>query len=212
MLKAVVHLVVSMLNSFPSQNGVSQEFSPRTIITGVPSISAKEFKLEFGEYVQVHSQETKTNNLSPPSTGAIALCPANLHGGWSFMSLHSGDKLLRYSWTPCNLTDDTIERVHTLSKERKAFKSMYDSTLFESSPGHPIDHIGIEGANVANAEYDENNEIDEFNENAEINAQEAEEANVHEEEPDENAVVSILRTIHREVKMKTINQRKRMRI
>jgi len=182
MLKAVVHPVVSMLNSFPSQNGVSQEFSPRTIITGIPSISAKEFKLEFGEYVQVHSQETKTNNLSLRSTGAIALCPANLHGGWSFTSLHTGEKLIRYSWTPCNLTADINERVHDLSKDRKAFKSMYISTLFEWAPGHPIEHIGIEGANLANAEFDE------FNENTENNAQENEEVNVHEEETNENAV------------------------
>ena len=63
----------------------------------------------------MHDNELITNTTASRSTGALALCPANSNGGWYFLSLATGDRLLRYSWTECRVTNDILNRVHHLA-------------------------------------------------------------------------------------------------
>ena len=118
LLRYLLYFVVRILNSFPASNGVSETVSPLTILTGLPPASTTEFKVEFGSYVQVHDHPNISNTTLPRSTGALALCPANHHGGWYFLSLSTGDRLLRYSWTECQLTRDVIARVHSIAANK----------------------------------------------------------------------------------------------
>ena len=48
LVDAIVQKAVSDRNSFPEENSVSQNISPRTIVTGQPKIDYNECKLELG--------------------------------------------------------------------------------------------------------------------------------------------------------------------
>jgi len=115
LLRYLLYFVARILNSFPAANGISNIDSPLTILTGCPSASAAEFPIEFGSYVQVHDNDLISNTTASRSTGALALCPANSNGGWYFLSLATGDRLLRYSWTECRITNDILNRVHHIA-------------------------------------------------------------------------------------------------
>ena len=99
MIKSLVEYHVHNRNLFPAANGVSTALGPATIMTGLPIPSFSDFPLAFGDYAQVHDHPNVTNNLEPRTTGAIALSPANRQGGWYFMSLTTGDRLIRYKWS-----------------------------------------------------------------------------------------------------------------
>jgi len=81
MLSHLVLYIVRLIKLFPAENGISQTLSPNTIITGAPTSLFKDFALEFGTYVQAHDVPTITNNTTTRTSGAIALCPSNDHGG-----------------------------------------------------------------------------------------------------------------------------------
>jgi len=154
MLRYLVLYVVRLLNIFPSKNGVSKALSPITIMTGAPPPSYHFFSLEYGTYVQVHDNPTITNTTGSRSTGAIALGPANDHGGWFFMSLMTGKRLLRYSWTELPIPADVISRVHDLAHADG--QSSVDLSTFQWSPDVPVEDsdspnyfIDIEGAHPA---------------------------------------------------------------
>jgi hypothetical protein len=85
----MVYTSVFWLNSFPNQNGISQQYSPRTIVVGQHIDYHRHCQLEFGTYVQTH--EEHDNSMLSRTTGAIALRPTgNAQGGYFFMSLTSG--------------------------------------------------------------------------------------------------------------------------
>jgi hypothetical protein len=82
----MVYTSVFWLNSFPNHNGISQQYSPRTIVVGQHIDYNQHCQLEFGTYVQTH--EEHDNSMLSRATGAIALRPTgNVQGGYFFMSL-----------------------------------------------------------------------------------------------------------------------------
>ena len=95
--------------------------------------SADYFSLEFGEYVQTHDTEV-SNNINPPqSTPAIALLLINRNGGWYFMCLITGDRILRYKWDSLPITTEVVNRVDQLAraKTKKSKKQVYPTFTFE---------------------------------------------------------------------------------
>jgi len=134
MLSHLVSHIVKLINMFPAQNGLSSTLSPHTIISGAPTPLYKDFNLEFGAYVQAHEAPTVTNTTSSRTTGAIALSPSNDHGGWYFLSLASGKRIHRYSWTPLPIPMDVIERVHEMAHSQQQFQDMSEF-IMEYSPG-----------------------------------------------------------------------------
>ena len=51
----VIHSV-KCLNQLPADNGISEDQSPATLVTGAPSLDYKEItKLNFGDYVLAHT-------------------------------------------------------------------------------------------------------------------------------------------------------------
>jgi hypothetical protein len=98
MIQLVLH-VTKMLNHFPTKAGISDTISPRTIMTGETLNYKKHLSLQFGEYCQVHQEDTPRNSQLPRTIGAICLGPTgNVQGGFYFMSLQSGLKISRRSW------------------------------------------------------------------------------------------------------------------
>jgi len=134
MLSHLVLHIVKLLNLFPAENGLSSTLSPHTIISGSPTPTYKFFNLEFGAYVQAHENPSITNTTSTRTTGAIALCPSNDHGGWYFLSLTTGKRIHRYAWTELPIPSDVVNRVHDLAMSQDQSQDMSEFVM-EYSPG-----------------------------------------------------------------------------
>jgi len=124
-------------NDFPTGDGLSDTLSPATFITGRPSPTYDEImKVGHGDYVHAYT-ETK-NDMSPRTVGAIALYPAkNGQGGWYFLSLRSGRRILCNQWKTAVICDKVIDRAHALAgaEVEKAKYEADDSMMFEWRPG-----------------------------------------------------------------------------
>jgi len=93
-----VYNAIFWLNCFPHRDGIHPTLSPRTIISSSTINYNKHCALQFGTYVQVH--EPHNNSLLHRTTGALALRPSgNMQGGFYFMSLTSGKRIIRNKWT-----------------------------------------------------------------------------------------------------------------
>ena len=74
----MIHLVynaVLWLNTFPPKGGVSTTVSPRTLMTGQYIDYNKHCCIPFGQYVQVHEENSPTNTLHAQTVGATCLGP-----------------------------------------------------------------------------------------------------------------------------------------
>ena len=113
--------VVKDINIEVAEDGLSDVLSPGTLITGRVDPSYKEVQsLNFGDYVQAHVPETKTNTNEARTTGAIALYPSrNGQGSWRFMSLDTGRRIHRYSWDVLPISTDVINRVNAIGRSEK---------------------------------------------------------------------------------------------
>jgi hypothetical protein len=90
--------------------------SPAGIVTGAGVPDYNRMRLEFGEYVQLFEDKDPSNTLRARSLGAIALTPTgNAQGDYFFMSLATGKKLSRHSWTALPRTDSAIARVEAIA-------------------------------------------------------------------------------------------------
>jgi hypothetical protein len=60
-----IHIVfhaVKLLNHFPAKGGISENISPKTIMTGETLHYKKHLSLQIGEYCQVHEEDTPRNS------------------------------------------------------------------------------------------------------------------------------------------------------
>jgi hypothetical protein len=118
LVKALVTHATRTLNMLPHPDGVSSTMSPATIVTGQPKTDFRTLSLEFGTYVQVYdgtSNDTKSRTL-----GAIATNPTgNSSGDYYFMSLATGERIHRRSWTVLPISDAVISRVEEIALNEK---------------------------------------------------------------------------------------------
>ena len=63
------------LNIFPAKHGVSSYYSPESLISGKILDYNKHCKYSYGEYVQAHHENTKTNSMTEQTIDAIYLWP-----------------------------------------------------------------------------------------------------------------------------------------
>jgi hypothetical protein len=111
-----IHIVlnsVKMLNFFPTRGGVSENISPKTIMSGEVLDYKKHLCLQIGQYCQVHEEETPRNSQVARTKGAISLGPSgNLQGGYKFMALNTGKKITRRNWDVIPMQELVIARVN----------------------------------------------------------------------------------------------------
>jgi hypothetical protein len=114
LVKELVSFAVRNHNMLPHPDGVSTTMSPATIVTGAPKTDFTTMRLEFGTYVQVYdgtSNDTKSRTL-----GAIATNPTgNANGDYYFLSLATGHRIQRRSWTVLPISDIVISRVEAIA-------------------------------------------------------------------------------------------------
>ena len=110
---------VFWLNAFPVAKGVSQELSPRTILTGQQVDYKRHCHYQFGEYVQTH--EEHNNSMNPRTVGVIALRPVgNGQGSFYFLSVTTGRVLNRLHATALPMPDDVIDKLHRMARQQKS--------------------------------------------------------------------------------------------
>ena len=117
-----IHIVlhaVKLLNFFPTKGGISDTLSPKTIMSGETLDYKKHLRLPIGQYCQVHEEDIPRNSLRPRTKGAISLGPSgNLQGGFKFMALSTGKKIVRRTWDMIPMPDTVIARVNTLGGDQ----------------------------------------------------------------------------------------------
>jgi hypothetical protein len=92
-------------------------------VTGQQLDFNKHCKLEFGAYVQTHEQHD--NSMDSRTIGAIALRPTgNTQGGYFFMSLATGRRITRRSWTALPMPQDVIDRVNTIAQQQNVNRGL----------------------------------------------------------------------------------------
>ena len=104
----LICFVVHNLNSFPSQNGISETLSPLTIVRGEGPADLNQYGLEFGSYAQVFNEQPTTNSMAARTTDAIALC-STAAGAQYFLNLETGKRILRRQATPLTVPLHVIE-------------------------------------------------------------------------------------------------------
>jgi len=113
---AMIYYVVYCLNLLPK---FDQESSPRDIIMGEEKLDyEKVCKIPFGDYVQVHDNLDTTNTMESRTTGAINLGPTgNIQGTHHFLSLKTGELVVRWKWTELPIPSDVIHQLEELAGE-----------------------------------------------------------------------------------------------
>ena len=98
-----------MLNFFPMKGGISDTLSPKTIMSGETLDYKKHLHMPIGQYCQVHEEDHPCNSQLARTRGAICLGPSgNLQGGYKFMALNSGKKIMCHSWDVIPMPDTVI--------------------------------------------------------------------------------------------------------
>ena len=92
--------------------------------------------------------------MATRTTGAIALRPTgNAHGGYYFLSLTTGRRLNRNSWTALPMPAEVIERVHTLARRSGASRGL----TFADRSGDPF--LDPDYNDSDDESYDPDNEV-----------------------------------------------------
>lgn len=87
---------------------------PKPSSGGTPRPDYKAIPLEFGSYVQVY--DGTSNDVRSRTLGAIAMYPTfNVSGDYYFMSLATGARVHRRSWSPIPINDMAISRVEAIA-------------------------------------------------------------------------------------------------
>ena len=186
MTKHLIEGTVEWMNSFPSENGISDTLSPNNIVLGKGKPDMSKTKITFGSYAMVY--EGTTNTMKARSVPGIALNESNEHGGHFFMSLYTGLKIHGYKWTELPIDDDVIDRVEEMADKQKAPKMINRSPLFEWRPGVPIEDEIFEIEEL----HDNNNDADSVkSEERDKSFQDDEDKNDADVPEDEDVVIDI---------------------
>jgi hypothetical protein len=132
----LIHLVknaVFWLNALPTNDGITRQYSPRYIMTGQHIYASKHATIPFGAYVQTH--EAHDNDMEQRTMSCICLGPTgNKQGGHHFMSLTSGERVVRHRWTELPMPRDAITRINLIGRKQK----MPSTITYSNRHGHEL--------------------------------------------------------------------------
>jgi hypothetical protein len=82
---SLIEGVVDVLKKIPSENSISEELVPSTIVEGIQKLDMDKKRAEFGAYALVYTGTE--NNMRKRGVPAIELKASNDVGGFYFISL-----------------------------------------------------------------------------------------------------------------------------
>jgi hypothetical protein len=138
LVQELVSMAVRTINMLPHADGISSTLSPSTIVTGLPRPDYNTMPLEFGAYVQVY--DGTSINTKSRTMGAIATNPTgNSSGDHFFMSIETGRRIHRRSWTLLPVSDATISLVEALALQQNMPLIGNDHMVHEYDPDDAVD-------------------------------------------------------------------------
>ena len=69
----LVYFFIIWMNAFPVKNGVSEEFSPRSIGVHTKLSWMQNCCIQFGDYAKVHDEPDPSNTLTPRTHPSMAV-------------------------------------------------------------------------------------------------------------------------------------------
>ncbi len=100
------------MNSFPVKLGVSEKYSPRELVSRHKLNAKLHCKTPFGAYCEVHTDPDITNNMEPRTRWGICLgSTGNFQGGYIFIFLTTGKRIVRCKFMEMSLTDSVKKQV-----------------------------------------------------------------------------------------------------
>ena len=118
MIKIGAMEVARWLNTFPPRNGISEFYSPRTIMSGKPIDYNKHCKTPFGAYVQALHESNPTNTNAPRTIGCIYLRYLEQgDGAYELYNLSTKKVLTRRKYTKLPIPDHVIEKVEQIARQ-----------------------------------------------------------------------------------------------
>ena len=123
----VIHLVYNVtlwLNSFPINQSLSLNFSPREIVTQQSISLGDKCNAGFGSYVQATTDAIVTNNQKPRTHGCIALGPSgNRQGSLKCFDLETGMVVIRRIVKVFPMPDRVVKKVNAwVIKTKRIFQ------------------------------------------------------------------------------------------
>jgi len=117
----LMHFCVMWMNSFSVKSGISEMYSPREIIMRQRLDGKTHARVPFGSYCKVCEDRDITNTMAPRTIWAICLGPTgNAQGSYKFLSLATGKKLIRRSFTEMPVTESVIKKVAEIAARNKS--------------------------------------------------------------------------------------------
>ena len=105
----MIIFMVLCINAFPPDGGISQTYSPRTIIISFTLDYSKHCTVKFGTYVETYYDTPPTHTMSERSQGYIYLgITTNFQGRCKFFSLRIGWRITRNKFTPLPMPQSVI--------------------------------------------------------------------------------------------------------
>jgi hypothetical protein len=163
MIIELVYYAALWLNAFPPSSGVSDTYSPSTIITGTTLDFAKHCKLPFGAYAEAHEEYTQSNTMAQRTRAVICLGPTgNFQGSYKMMCIQTGRKVTRKQFKEIPMPDSVIKRIEAIASKEKENKVLVFTDRDANPIGDDDDTAGVDD------DTDDDNHND--NDNDESNA------------------------------------------
>ena len=105
--------IINIMNSFPSQTGISKTISPGTIVDGRSKMTINKKMISYGSYAYVYIDSN--NNMNSRSVPAIALRPSNNNGGYYFLNLETNRRIHSYVWNQLPIPPNVIDRLKKIA-------------------------------------------------------------------------------------------------
>jgi hypothetical protein len=158
LVQELVLMAVRTINMLPHSDGLSSTMSPTTIVMGMPKPDYNTMQLEFGSYVQVY--DGTSNDTKSRTMGAIATNPTgNSSGDYFFMSIETGRRIHRRSWTLLPISDAAISLVEALAFQENMPPIDQDNMVHEYDPDDIADESHFDRDYVPTSDHDSDHNL-----------------------------------------------------
>ena len=108
MTRGLIEHVRRWINTFPTNAGITGNYSPSNIIDETQNTDCNWKRIVYGAYAQVYNGTT--NNMQSRTTPAVALHESNGFDGQYFMSIDTCCRIHSKKWTQLPVDDTVISK------------------------------------------------------------------------------------------------------
>ncbi len=114
-----MHFCVMWMKKIPVKSGVSEKWSPSELVSRHKLDARLHCKVPFGSYCKVYADPI-AKSMEPRTKWAICRGPTrNRQWSYKFMSLTTGNKIIRRNFTKMPVTESIINQVKQMAAKDK---------------------------------------------------------------------------------------------